>query len=324
MVRLDVVICTYNRAADLDRCLHVLRRQTAPQDWRVTVVDNNSSDATPTVVNNHASAGALPALTRVFEPKPGLTAARQRAMRDSDADWIAFVDDDCLLRPGWVAGALATVAAHPDAGGIGGRVLPNWGRPAPAHLARNGWLFAEQDLGAAPCEVHSLVGAGMILSRLALNRTGWTERPLLSDRIGRGFVSGGDVEISLRLRAAGFALRYVPALILDHIIARDRQEMHCLTGLAAGLGGGAMLAALLMAADLDDWLDAERADLRSARWGHRLAFRHVVDGRYDMRDWRIRHAFLRGQQHQLTAVATDAHAYRDLAGACRLPAIPDT
>lgn len=319
MARIDIVICTYNRAADLDRCLRVLRDQTAPDDWRVTVIDNNSSDATPEIVRSHAAAGGLPSLTRTFEPRPGLTAARQRGVRDSAADWIAFVDDDCLLRPGWVAGALEAARAHPNAGAIGGRVLPYWGRSVPGYLKRNGWLFAHQDFGPAPRAVDSLVGAGLILNRDALGRTGWTAAPLLSDRIGRGFVSGGDVEISLRLRAAGLALRYDPAMTLDHVIARDRQGMGQLLRLAAGLGGGAALASLLTADEFAAWLDGERGEVRSARRRHRQALGHVLRRRYDLQEWRIFRAFLAGRGRQLDAIAAEPGAYRDLAGACRLP-----
>ncbi len=319
MPRLDVAICTYNRAAELDRCLHVLRRQSAPAGWRVTVIDNNSTDATAQVIANHAEANSLPGLERIFEAVPGLTAARQRAMRESRADWVAFVDDDCLLRPGWIAAALDAVAAHRSAGALGGRVLPDWGRPPPPHLDRNGWLFAHQDFGEAACEASSLVGAGLVLSRVALARTGWTDKPLLSDRIGRGFVSGGDVEISLRLQASGYQLRYEPLMILDHQIAPERQRMAALIQLSKGLGGGAALASLLLAADLESWQSAEHGELRARRQRHRLALASVVRGRYAMRDWRIFRAFLIGRQIQLASATSDVERYLPLVGACRPP-----
>ncbi len=318
MASVDIVICTYNRAADLDRCLHVLRRQTAPRDWWVTVIDNNSSDATPEVVESHVTANQLPALTRFFEPRPGLTAARQRAMHESAAEWVAFVDDDCLLHPDWIAGALRAMKAHPDAGAIGGRVLPDWGRPVPPHLERNGWLFAEQDFGMSPREVDSLVGTGLILNRVALGRTGWTDAPLLLDRIGRGFVSGGDVEISLRLRAAGYALRYDPTMTLDHMVAQNRQGMAKLVKLAAGLGGGAALASLLTAGDFATWLAEERNEVRAAQRCHRLALGSVLRLRYDLRDWRIFRAFLAGRRRQLDDIVARPDVYGTKAGACRL------
>lgn len=316
MAVIDVVICTYNRAVDLESCLRTLARQTAERQWQVTVVDNNSTDDTARVVADHAATGDLPGLSRIFEPEPGLTAARQRAMRDSRADWVAFVDDDCHLHPDWIAEALRALTDHPEIGALGGRVLPDWGREPPGWLERNGWLFARQDHGDAPAEVESLVGAGLILNRRAMAGIGWTAAPLLPDRIGRGFVSGGDVEISARLKAAGHALRYEPALVLDHKIAPDRQGMGRLVRLSRGLGQGAVLASLLAAGDLADWQAAERREVRALRRRHYAALAHVARGRYGLGDWRIHNAFLAGRRRQLAAIAADPAAFRGLAGAC--------
>lgn len=313
---IEIAICTYNRAADLDLCLRTLRRQTSRAGWHVTVIDNNSTDATARVVEDHAKDGALPGLRRTFEPQPGLTAARQRAMRDSTADWVAFVDDDCHLHPDWVAESLRVLSDHPRLGALGGRVLPDWGREAPPYLERNGWLFAHQDHGDVPREVGSLVGAGLILNRRAMAAIGWTAAPLLPDRIGRGFVSGGDVEISARLKAQGYALRYEPAMALDHRIARDRQGMARLVGLSRGLGQGAVLASLLTATDLTAWRAAEQREVRAMRRRHFSALVHVAKGRYGFNEWRIHNAFLAGRRRQLAAIAADPAAFQSLAGAC--------
>ena len=317
MIRLDVAICTYNRAADLDRCLETLSRQSASQGWRITVIDNNSTDATPEVVSRHAASGLLPDLTRIFEPTPGLTAARQRAVAESAADWVAFVDDDCLLHPNWIETAMATLNGHPDAGALGGRVVPDWGRPAPAYLDRNGWLFARQDHGDRLCEVESLVGAGLILSRRALERIGWTSQPLLADRIGPGFVSGGDVEISLRLQAGGYALLYQPAMQLDHVIASNRQTMPQLIGLAAGLGGGATLASLLVAEDFGAWIERQADETREALRRHRRSLGYVLRRQYDWNEWRIFYAFETGRRRQFKVVVADPDAFTKLVGVCR-------
>ena len=268
-------------------------------------------------IARHAASGSLPDLRRIFEPTPGLTAARQRAVAESDADWVAFVDDDCLLHPDWIETALATLDEHPEAGALGGRVLPDWGRPAPAYLEKNGWLFARQDHGDRLCDVVSLVGAGLILNRLALERIGWTSQPLLADRIGPTFVSGGDVEISLRLQAGGYPLLYQPAMRLDHVIAQNRQTMPQLVKLAAGLGGGAALASLLMAEDFGLWIERQEGDIREALRRHRRALGYVLRRQYDWNEWRILNAFLTGRRRQLRLAAADPDTFGKLAGVCR-------
>jgi len=97
---LEIVICTYNRAADLDRCLARLGDQRdAEADWSVTVVNNNCTDRTSQVVAEHVASGRVPHLAQIFERVQGLTPARRRGVLESTAEWVAFVDDDCLVAP---------------------------------------------------------------------------------------------------------------------------------------------------------------------------------------------------------------------------------
>lgn len=51
-IALDVIICTHNRAADLNRTLAALASQTKTDDvhWSVLVIDSGSTDPTSTVV----------------------------------------------------------------------------------------------------------------------------------------------------------------------------------------------------------------------------------------------------------------------------------
>lgn len=317
MTQLDVVICTYNRATDLEACLAALAAQRdAGDDWRVTVVDNNSTDATPEVVEAQAAFGRPPRLRRLVETTQGLTPARLRGVRESAAEWIAFVDDDCIVSPDWVAEALRFAAAHPEAGAFGGRVLPDWGRPTPAHLKRHGWLFAEQDHGSKPKIVGHLVGAGVVLNTRALEAVGWTRQPYLADRIGVAHVSGGDVEIGCRLASAGYALWYAPALRIDHRIAPMRQRMTSVLSLAQGLGAGAELVSLMGSTDPDRWPDRVGRQLREEMRRHVASTRYVITGKYPWQDWLIRAAFLAGQRKQHRALSQDTEARARLGGIC--------
>ncbi|WP_299361702.1 glycosyltransferase [uncultured Paracoccus sp.] len=315
MPSLDIVICTYNRAADLDRCLDALARQeTAAGNWRVTVIDNNCTDRTAEVVAAHARRGRIPHLTRRVERRQGLTPARQAGVRDSRADWIAFVDDDCLVGSTWIAAALEFAASRPDAGGFGGRVRPDWGRSPPDYLARHAWLFAAQDHGDQVRRVESLVGAGIVLNRRALGDTGWTAEPYLADRTGLGHVSGGDVEICLRVTAAGRPLWYVPTMHIDHMIARERQRMGDLVRLARGLGAGAELVSLMGSPDPASWPQQTGAILRREVRVHLASTSYVLRGRYPWQDWLIRMAFLSGQRAQHRSLTHDARTRDRLGG----------
>jgi glycosyltransferase involved in cell wall biosynthesis len=62
IANIDIVVCTYNRAANLDEVLSALSAQRVGSDviWSVLVVDNASTDATAEVVEAHRLRHLLP------------------------------------------------------------------------------------------------------------------------------------------------------------------------------------------------------------------------------------------------------------------------
>jgi GT2 family glycosyltransferase len=277
---LDVVICTYDNPVQLDLVLTALAgQQGAGPGWSVTVVDNNSGPQTREVVARHERDGVIPGLRRIVEPEQGLTPARLCGVRSSTGRWIAFVDDDCMLDDRWVAGALAFAAAHPDCGGFGGRVTPEYPEGAPSIMSRYGWAFAEQDLGEQPTEVDCLVGAGMVLNREALHASGWPHGPYFADRVGGKLVSGGDVEIALRVAATGRKLWYTPTCSLRHVIPGRRTTTRYLVRITRGLGVSFSLAQALVAPpSRRAWMRASARDLVDSLAGFVRAARRLFDG----------------------------------------------
>lgn len=235
-----VVICTYNNARSLGATLASVQAQQIPTEvrWSVLLVDNNCTDDTQVVAEAFKDAGVP--LRIVREPRQGLTAARLRGVLSSTEDWVAFVDDDCILDIDWVANAATFAASHPDIGGFGGRVTLEWEEAPPEYVDHFRYCFAEQELGTDERSVHCLVGAGLVVNRVVLARTGWIESPLLDDRTGRRLVSGGDVELALRL-GAHHELRYEPACRLRHRIPMRRVERLYLARLNHGLGSSGLL-----------------------------------------------------------------------------------
>jgi GT2 family glycosyltransferase len=277
---LDVVICTYDNPAQLDLVLAALaRQQGASRGWSVTVIDNNSGPPTREVVARHQRDGAIPGLRRVEEPEQGLTPSRLRGVRSTTGRWIAFVDDDCMLDERWVASALAFAAAHPECGGFGGRVVPEYSEGAPSIMSRYGWAFAEQDLGDDPTEVDCLVGAGMVLHRGALEASGWANGPYFADRVGRKLVSGGDVEIALRVAATGRKLWYTPTCSLRHVIPAHRTTRPYLVRITRGLGVSYSLAQALVAPpSRRAWLRTSVRDLPDSLATVAKSARHLLRG----------------------------------------------
>jgi glucosyl-dolichyl phosphate glucuronosyltransferase len=110
-MRLSICVCTYNRARILPYCLDSLTKLKAPADCsaEILVIDNNSSDNTEDVVKRYAAVSPI-TIRYFYEPRQGISAARNRAVKEARGDYIGFLDDECVARPNW----LEIVAADID------------------------------------------------------------------------------------------------------------------------------------------------------------------------------------------------------------------
>lgn len=97
---IEVVIPAHNAEAFLRETLESVAEQTRPPT-RVTVVNDRSRDATRAVAEACAAELAPRLTIRVLDNlgPPGPSAARNTAIRASDAPWIALLDADDLLEP---------------------------------------------------------------------------------------------------------------------------------------------------------------------------------------------------------------------------------
>lgn len=270
---LSVVICTYNNADVLDRALDALGRQERADGlaWDVTIIDNNCTDHTAAVVAKWRDDGRLPQLRRVVETRQGLTPARQRGAMETSGDWLAFVDDDCLVAPDWVEQVGAAIERRREAAAIGGRVLLLWEAEPPAFVHQFAYCLAEQNLGDDARQSEALVGAGVIINRKRLVASGWCDRPLMSDRIGRRLISGGDVELTLRLADVA-TLWYEPSILIHHLIPARRTAPIYLLRLNYALGQSQQKAdAMRHRGGLLTWIrTAGGAPVAQVRWAFHL------------------------------------------------------
>ncbi len=220
----SIVIATYNRADVLADTLASLARLTPGAPWEVIVVDNNSRDHTRQVVEAAASSYPAP-LTYAFEAEQGRSAALNHGFALAHGEIVVTTDDDVRVAPDWlncIAAALETQRCDY----VGGRVVPLWDGERPRWLPpTNGQLWAVialLDYGIAPVRFGTRVplGVNMAIRRRALERVGGFDV-----RIGRkaGTLLGQEVrEWCLRAHAAGLVGYYMPAIVVQHLIPRDR------------------------------------------------------------------------------------------------------
>lgn len=249
---LDLAICTYNNSKILEKTLGKIEQQKVkePIEWSVVIIDNNSTDETHAIAQLYIDRGRIPGLRYVREKQQGLAYARRRAIAETESEWIAFIDDDCWLLPDWVDRAVAFVKDRPKAGAIGGKVELLWEVPPQEIHLQYQKSFSAQNWGDVPVQLPStgwtyLVGAGLLINRQAIQDSGWLESGTLVDRCDRKLTSGGDIEIVLRIRKAGYELWYDPALQLQHYIPQKRMSAEYLYRLHRSFGESTNLLLLL-------------------------------------------------------------------------------
>ena len=234
-----VAICTWNRAASLRRALGSLALLEIPDGVRLEllVIDNGSSDDTPAVLSEHAS--ALP-LRSLAEPKPGLSHARNRAAAEARGELILWTDDDVEVEPAWLAAYAEASDRHPDASFFGGATLPRFEQTPPAWIAASWeqladtWAIRVLPPEPAPIDPSRLpVGANFAI-RAELQR-----RHAYDPRLGRrgGELMGGEETALMReLLADGRSGWWVPAARVHHAIPPERLTESYLRGIWFGQG----------------------------------------------------------------------------------------
>jgi GT2 family glycosyltransferase len=118
---ITVVVCTRERPDALARCLDSLLLQQYPT-YRILVVDNAPvTDATAEVVHAAARRGPIEYL---LESKAGLSFARNSAVRAAAGQILAWIDDDEVADPNWLAEVARALDEHPDADVVSGVIVP--------------------------------------------------------------------------------------------------------------------------------------------------------------------------------------------------------
>ena len=242
----SVGICTYNGAGRIPDVLDHLRVQQGTQDiqWEVIVVDNNSSDNTKEVVQQYQEhwVEGVP-LRYCFEPRQGKSFAMECAVETARGTWIAFLDDDNLPAPEWVAEAYGFAREHPGAGAFGGQIHGLFDHEPTATFGLVQSLFAINERTKEVCYTlnNSITfgapGAGLWIRKEAwiqsIPNGGLSQRGTISNK--RGEV-GEDFEIQWHLYNNDWDVWHNPRMHMHHKIPSSRLDEEYLHGFFKAIG----------------------------------------------------------------------------------------
>lgn len=210
----SVVIPTKNRAKLLGLCLRSLVSQTKKVK-EVVVVDNGSTDKTKKVVLNFK--GKLP-LNYVFEPRSGVSLARNCGIKRTTGNTIAFLDDDCQPKKDWIEQILK--ACQGEVYVLQGKSLN--GLPG-NFFSLLAYFFVEKNLRLQVLKARWTFKRTSKLTPISgfFDTKNATVRKSALDKLNYFFdenlkISGEDVDLGIRLRKAGFKIFFNPRMVVTH------------------------------------------------------------------------------------------------------------
>ncbi len=212
---ISVLIPTYKRTADLERCLRSIEVQERPAD-EVVIVIRSVDEASRDFLT--AWLPRLPLVIKQVEV-PGQVHALNSGLAASRGEIIAITDDDAAPRPDWLKRIEEHFLRDEGVGAVGGR---DWVHHGPTLLDGKeatvgsitwfGRLIGNHHLGVGTArEVSYLKGANMSYRRSA------TDGLLFNARLrGKGAQVCNDLAFSLAVGQRGWKLIYDPDVAVDH------------------------------------------------------------------------------------------------------------
>ncbi|HEX4077731.1 MAG TPA: glycosyltransferase family A protein [Rhizomicrobium sp.] len=224
--QISAVICTYNRYDLLPASIASLEQQSiSSREFEIIIVDNSpdqeASEAFSKSFRSHDN------VRWIGESKPGLSNARNVGARAAAAPLIAFMDDDAIAEPHWLAELQAAFSRFGESAQVaGGRVDPIWGAPRPTWLPDDllGFVSVVNWGGEARYAGTKewVAGTNIAFRTEPLLAVGGFSIHLGRNGAGHALLSNDENDVISRLREVDGQLVYAPKAIVSHLVAPER------------------------------------------------------------------------------------------------------
>ncbi|MBX3464382.1 MAG: glycosyltransferase family 2 protein [Planctomycetes bacterium] len=210
--RVTVVVVNWNGREFLGACLRAVAAAAAEAPLHTILVDNGSTDGSQEFVRRE-----FPAVEFVQHERNDYTAANNLGVARAAGDYALLLNTDATLRPGCLGRLVAALDAEPRAGAAAPKIVYPDGRLCTTGIAQRDDLYwFDRDQGAPdpgpggpPERVLGVSGCCALFRTAAWRQVGGQDEDF--------HMYYEDVDLALRLGAAGWHSLYVPAAVCEHV-----------------------------------------------------------------------------------------------------------
>lgn len=225
---LSIIICTYNREKYIGPLLDSISKNDYPtSDYEIILVDNNCTDNTRGVCEQFVATHPEIRLRYVVETEQGLSAARNKGIKEAKGEVIIYVDDDALVDTDYIRIYAEHFAAHPETMAAGGPIEPLYETQEPSWMSpyTKALLTAWMNYGDKVREYPNgrYPGGG----NAAYRKTVFDQVGLFNTKLGRkgtALLASEEKDIFDKMKALGMLVLYLPTPVLHHIIPQAKLE----------------------------------------------------------------------------------------------------
>lgn len=225
---LSIIICTYNREKYIGPLLESIAKNDYPKnDYEILLVDNNCTDNTRSVCENFVKSHPDIIFRYVIETEQGLSAARNKGIKEAKGEIIIYVDDDALVDTNYIRSFAEHFIAHPETMAAGGPIEPLYETEEPLWMSPytkallTGWMnygdyVREYPQGRYPG------GGNAAYRKKVFDKIGLFNTEL--GRKGSALLASEEKDIFDKMHSLGMKIEYLPTPILHHIIPQVKLE----------------------------------------------------------------------------------------------------
>ncbi len=213
---ISVIVPTWRRPQDLERCLVSLLGQTVLPDEIIVAAKEGDIETLRLVERLQSEDAEARFLLSRSGAGANVVGQQNEALALSSGDIVALTDDDSVPRLDWIE-SIVPYYDDPSVGGVGGRdwqPVERWGEARVGRLQWFGRVIGNHHLGVGVArDVEVLKGVNCSFRGRELRELGFSRAMR-----GRGTVIHWELAICFAFLRKGFRLIYDPAIAVDHNI----------------------------------------------------------------------------------------------------------